>query len=112
MNAVSSLLFYALAAVFEIGGSYALWMVLRLGKSPLWLVPGAISLFVFGLILTRIELEAAGRAYAAYGGIYVTASVIWLWRVEGRTPDIWDIAGTALVLAGSLVILLGRHNSP
>jgi len=105
-----SLAFYALAALLEIGGSYALWSVFRLGRSPLWLVPGAIALFAFAYVLTRVDLDAAGRAYAAYGGIYVAGSVLWLWRIEGRLPDIWDIAGTALILAGSMVILLGRHS--
>ncbi len=106
---LAALSYFSLAAVLEIAGSYAMWMVFRLGKSPLWLIPGVLALCAFAFILTKVDVSAAGRAYAAYGGIYVMASLLWLWRVEGRAPDIWDIAGVLLVLAGTLVILAGRH---
>lgn len=60
---------YIGAAFAEIGGCFPLWAWLRLGKSPLWLLPGAVSLLAFAYLLTRVEAEAAGRAYAAYGGV-------------------------------------------
>lgn len=59
--------------------------------------------------LTRAELEFAGRAYAAYGAIYLAASLVWLWAVEGQAPDRWDMAGATLCLFGATIILLGPH---
>jgi len=106
---VPSIAIYLGAAFFELVGSYAIWAVVRLGKSPLWLIGGTAALVIFTYLLTRIDTDAAGRAYAAYGGIYIFASLAWLWKVDGRTPDIYDIAGVALSVAGALVILLGRH---
>ena len=98
---------YAAAALAEIGGCFAVWGWRRLGW-PAWvLLPGALSLAAFALLLTLSEASAAGRAYAAYGGIYVAASLAWLWAVEGRVPDAWDLGGTALCLVGAGVILWG-----
>jgi len=93
------------AALAEIAGCYAVWAWLRLGRSPLWLVPGALSLALFAFLLTRIDSAAAGRAYAAYGGVYVAISLLWLLVVERVRPDRWDLAGAALCLAGAGVIL-------
>ena len=106
-STLKSLLWYLLAAAGEIAGCFAFWAWLRLGKSPLWTVPGTISLVLFALALTRIDAPAAGRAYAAYGGIYILSSLGWLWRVEGVRPDRWDLIGAAACLAGAAVILLG-----
>lgn len=100
-----SLLIYALAAIAEIGGCFAFWAWLKLGRSPLWALPGVASLIVFALLLTRIDSAAAGRAYAAYGGIYILASMVWMRMVEGAKPDRWDLAGLCLCLAGAAVIL-------
>jgi len=101
---------YILAAIAEIAGCYSLWSVLKLGKSSLWLIPGALSLCAFAWLLTLIDTPAAGRAYAAYGAIYIAASIGWLWLVEKHRPDLWDLAGLALCLAGSAVILFApRH---
>ena len=98
---------YLLAAGAEIAGCFAFWAVLRLGKSPLWMAPGMASLVLFAWLLTRVEADAAGRAYAAYGGIYIAASLIWLWLVEQRAPDRWDLTGAAICLVGAGVILFG-----
>jgi small multidrug resistance family-3 protein len=98
---------YVLAALAEIGGCFAVWAWLRLDKSPLWLIPGAISLMAFAWLLTLVDSPAAGRAYAAYGGVYIAASVAWLWAIEGLRPDRWDMGGAALCLAGAAMILLG-----
>ncbi len=95
------------AAVTEIAGCFAFWAWLRLDKSVLWLVPGVVSLILFAWLLTLIESDAAGRAYAAYGGIYIGASLSWLWAVEGVRPDRWDTIGTAICLAGAALILFG-----
>jgi small multidrug resistance family-3 protein len=104
-------LIYIAAALAEIGGCFAFWAWLRMGKSPLWLAPGIASLVVFAWLLTRVDSDAAGRAYAAYGGIYICASLLWLWSVEGGRPDRWDVGGAALCLIGTCVILLAPRGA-
>jgi small multidrug resistance family-3 protein len=101
-----ALLVYGLAALAEIGGCFAFWAWLRSGASPLWLVPGMALLVAFALLLTLIPTEAAGRAFAAYGGIYIVSSLAWMWAVEGLRPDRFDVIGAAACLAGAAIILL------
>ena len=96
---------YIGAALAEIAGCFAFWAWLRLDKSALWLLPGIASLALFAYLLTLVESAAAGRAYAAYGGVYIAASLLWLWAVEGMQPDRWDLAGAALCLTGAAIIL-------
>jgi small multidrug resistance family-3 protein len=98
---------YVGAAIAEIAGCFAFWAWLRLGKTVWWLVPGLLSLVVFAYLLTLVETNAAGRAYAAYGGIYIVASLLWLWTMESVRPDRWDVAGASICLVGAAVILLG-----
>lgn len=98
---------YGAAALAEIAGCFAFWAVLRHGASALWLAAGAASLILFAWLLTLVETEAAGRAYAAYGGVYVAASLGWLWAVEGVRPDRWDLIGSAVCVAGAAVVLFG-----
>ena len=100
-------LIYGAAALAEIAGCFAFWAWLRLDKSPWWLVPGVVSLGAFAWLLTRVEIDAAGRAYAAYGGIYIAASLLWLWIVEQQRPDRWDATGAAVCLVGAGIILWG-----
>lgn len=100
-------LIYALAALAEIAGCFAFWAWLKLDKSALWLAPGMVSLALFAWLLTLIDSEAAGRAYAAYGGVYIAASLLWLWLAEGVRPDRWDLTGMAVALIGSAIILAG-----
>jgi small multidrug resistance family-3 protein len=100
-------LWFTLAACFEIAGCYTFWLWLRLGKSPLWLLPGVLSLTLFALILTRVEAAYAGRAYAAYGGIYIVASLVWLGLVEKTRPAWTDLVGAALCLLGVAVLVIG-----
>jgi small multidrug resistance family-3 protein len=102
---------YVVASLAEIAGCFAFWAWLRLGKSPFWLAPGIVSLMLFAWLLTRVDSDAAGRAYAAYGGIYICASLVWLWAVEGVRPDRWDVSGAALCLIGTCVILLGPRTA-
>ncbi len=101
---------FLLAALGEIAGSFAFWAVVRLGKSPLWLLPGMISLGLFAWMLTRIDTAFAGRAFAAYGGVYIASSLMWLWLAEGQRPDRWDLIGGAVSLLGAAVILLGHRS--
>lgn len=98
-------LIYTAAAICEIAGCYFVWMWWRLGHSWLWLLPALVSLALFAGLLAFIEAPAAGRIFAAYGGVYVIASLIWMWSVEGLRPDRFDLLGSCLILAGALVVL-------
>ncbi len=102
---------FALAALAEIAGCFAFWIWVRQGASALWLLPGSVSLAVFAWLLTQAEAGFAGRSYAAYGGVYIAAALLWLWRVEGQRPDRWDLIGGALCLAGAAAILLGPRGA-
>jgi len=104
---LSTIAWYILAAIAEIAGCFAFWAVLRLDRSPVWLAAGILSLIVFAYALTRVEAEVAGRAFAAYGGIYIVTSLVWLKVVEGVAPDRWDILGGLICLAGAGLILWG-----
>lgn len=104
---ISAFAIYALAALAEIAGCFAFWGWLKLEKPIWWLFPGMASLALFAWLLTFIDTTAAGRAYAAYGGIYIAASLTWLWLVEGVRPDRWDVTGVTLALAGTIIILAG-----
>lgn len=106
-----SLTYFAAAALAEIAGCFAFWAWLRLEKSALWLVPGVASLALFAWLLTRVDAPFAGRAYAAYGGVYIAASLLWLWAIEGQRPDRWDLIGAAICAIGAAVILLGPRGA-
>jgi small multidrug resistance family-3 protein len=107
MAVLQPLALFLLAALLEIGGCFAFWSVLRLGRSPWLLVPGVLSLILFAAALSRVDTAFAGRAYAAYGGIYIASALLWLLLVERTVPDRWDLAGGLLCLTGALLILLG-----
>lgn len=102
---------YAGAALCEIAGCFAFWAWLRLGRSGWWVAPGMISLGLFAYLLTLVDSDAAGRTYAAYGGVYIVAGILWLWLAEGRHPDRWDIAGGGICLLGTTIILFGRRST-
>ena len=102
-----SVLVYIGAALAEIAGCFAFWGWLRLEKPLWWLVPGVAFLVLFAYLLTLVDSPFAGRAYAAYGGVYIAASLAWLWAVEGARPDRWDAFGSALCILGAAVILFG-----
>ncbi|GAB3588405.1 MAG: YnfA family protein [Acetobacter sp.] len=108
---MSMVLIYCVAAVCEIAGCFSFWAWVRLGRSPLWLAPGGLLLVAFASLLTLVQVDAAGRAFAAYGGIYVAASCLWMWLVEGVWPDRWDMAGAMLCIAGAAVIVLAPHRA-
>jgi small multidrug resistance family-3 protein len=107
---VTLFFWYALAALGEIGGCFAFWAWLRLHKSGIWVIPGIAALIVFALALTRIDTANAGRAYAAYGGVYIISSILWLRIVEGVAPDRWDLLGAGISLVGAGVILFGSRS--
>ena len=95
---------YPLAALADIAGCFAIWAWWRLGASSLWVLPGVLSLALFGWLLAQVRTTAAGRSFAAYGGVYIAASVLWMWLAEGQRPDRWDLIGTAIALAGAASI--------
>ena len=109
---MTSWLAFAGAAVLEIVGCFAFWAWLRLGQSVLWLLPGMAALAGFAALLTIAESPLAGRAYAAYGGIYITAALLWGWLVEGHRPDGWDVTGAVICLSGMAVILFAPRAMP
>ncbi len=98
---------YLVAAAAEIAGCFAFWHVVRSGGSILWLIPGAASLLAFAGALTLVDAAAAGRAFAAYGGVYIIASLAWMWGMEGVRPDRWDTGGAVLCVAGAALIIFG-----
>ena len=106
---MTSFIYYIAAAVAEIAGCFAFWAWLRLGKSMYWILPGIVSLAVFALLLTHIEALFAGRTFAAYGGVYIAASLLWLWVIEHQRPDKWDILGAIICITGAAVILFGQR---
>ena len=100
------------------GQPHAVVWLLHLGRFGFWAwfgvesrcigsFQGVLALVTFAFLLTRIDALFAGRAYAAYGGVYIVASVLWLWSIEGVRPDRWDMIGAAVCLFGAAIILLG-----
>lgn len=106
---MQTFVFFLIAALGEISGCYAFWAWLKLGKSIFWVIPGLFALILFAVALTRIDASNAGRVYAAYGGIYILSSLIWLWMIEGVKPDKWDLLGVTISVIGTVVILFSPH---
>jgi small multidrug resistance family-3 protein len=102
---LTTILIFIAAAILEIARCFAFWVWARQGQSVLWLVPGVLALVSFAWLLTRIDVEHAGRVYAIYGDIYIVASLGWLWAVEGACPDRRDVMGSAICLVGAAIIL-------
>ena len=109
-GSVATLALYALTALLEIAGCFAFWAWLRLDRSDWWAVAGTASLVLFAVLLTRADSAYAGRAFAAYGGVYIASSLVWLWTIESTPPDRWDIAGGAIALMGAALILWGPRS--
>lgn len=109
-DAVTTLLrtygLFVATALAEIVGCFLVHLWIRAGKSAWLLAPAAASLSAFAWLLT-LHPYAAGRTYAAYGGVYILAAVLWLWLVEAQRPDRWDLIGAALCLAGTTIIVMG-----
>ncbi len=108
---MTSILAYIGAAVAEIAGCFAFWAWLRLDKPAWLLIPGVVSLALFAYLLTPVASAVAGRAYASYGGVYIVASLVWLWAMEGVRPDRWDLIGALACLAGAAIILFGPRTA-
>lgn len=102
---MATIAIYLSAALAEIAGCFAFWAWLKLDKPVWWLLPGLLALAVFAWLLTLVDSPAAGRAFAAYGGIYIVASLAWMALVEKAPPDRYDLAGAVLCLAGAAIII-------
>jgi small multidrug resistance family-3 protein len=95
-----------LGGLFEIGGGFLVWRWLREG-SPLWTgLSGLAVLGLYGVVVTWQPLPF-GRAYAAYGGVFVVLSILWALALDGFRPDRWDLAGAAVILSGVVVMVFG-----
>ena len=102
---------FALTAVAEIVGCYLPWLVLKQDRSAWLLVPAALSLAAFAWLLT-LHPTAAGRTYAAYGGMYIAVALLWLRIIDGIALTRWDIAGAGVALVGMAIIALQPAASP
>ena len=103
-----NLLLFLGAAIFEIAGCFSFWMWIRLHKSFWWTAPGMLSLALFAYLLTLVESDYAGRSYAAYGAIYICASIAWMWVVENNSPTKIDLLGASVCLIGAAIILFAQ----
>lgn len=101
---------FVITAVAEIIGCYLPYLWLKRDGSPWLLVPAALSLALFAWLLT-LHPTAAGRVYAAYGGVYVAVAISWLWLVDGNRPTAWDLIGAAVTVAGMAIIMLAPRAS-
>jgi small multidrug resistance family-3 protein len=101
---------FALTALSEIIGCYLPYLWLKQGKSIWLLLPAAVSLALFAWLLT-LHPTAAGRVYAAYGGVYVATAIIWLWLVDGIRPTPWDLLGATVAMLGMAIIMFAPRSA-
>ncbi len=100
---------FILTAVAEIVGCYLPYLWLRKNASAWLLVPGGLSLCLFAWLLS-LHPTAAGRVYAAYGGVYIAAAIVWLWVLDAEQPTVWDLIGSGVEIVGMCIIMFGpRH---
>lgn len=104
-----TLILYAVTAVAEIVGCYLPYLWLKQGRSPWLLVPAAASLALFAWLLS-LHPTAAGRVYAAYGGVYIGIAMLWLWWVDGIRPSAWDLVGCLVALFGMAIIMFAPRS--
>lgn len=108
MLVLKTSLLFVITAVAEIIGCYLPFLWLKEGKSIWLLVPAGLSLILFTWLLTLHD-TSAGRTYAAYGGVYVSVALFWMWLIEGQRPDQWDIIGVIVILIGTGIIVFSPH---
>src|SRR5437870_1902195 len=101
---LQSLLTFLLAACAEIGGAYAVWQWVRSGRSVLVGILGTVLLLVYALVQTT-QVFSFGRAFAAYGGVFIVVATLWVWLIDEHTPDGWDWLGAGVCLTGALIIV-------
>jgi small multidrug resistance family-3 protein len=107
---LKTLFLFLATAIAEIVGCYLPYLWIKQGRSAWLLIPAAVSLALFAWLLT-LHPTAAGRTYAAYGGVYIFTAVLWLWVIDGIRPTTWDVAGSALALAGMAIIMFGPRQA-
>lgn len=107
---LKTFLLFAATAVAEIVGCYLPFLWLKKNGSAWLLVPAAASLALFAWLLA-LHPTAAGRVYAAYGGVYIGVAIIWLWLIDGQKPSQWDLLGAAVAIVGMAIIMLGPKPS-
>lgn len=110
MFELKTLALFAVTAIAEIVGCYLPYLWLKQDKSILLLIPAAISLAVFAWLLT-LHPAAAGRVYAAYGGVYIFVALLWLWGVDGVKPSMWDLIGGSVALVGMAIIIFAPRSA-
>lgn len=106
MDMAKTFALFLLTAVAELVGCYLPYMWLKQGRSVLLLIPAAVSLALFTWLLT-LHPTASGRVYAAYGGVYVSVAIMWLWAVDSVKPTVTDAVGVAVCLLGTAIIVFG-----
>lgn len=110
MDLLKILGLFILTALAEIIGCYLPYLWLKQGQSVWLLVPAALSLVAFVWLLT-LHPQAAGRVYAAYGGVYISVALMWLWAVESTRPTVTDWIGVSVCLLGMSIIMLGARQA-
>ena len=110
MFELKTLALFLITAVAEIVGCYLPYLWLKQGKSAWLLLPAALSLALFAWLLS-LHPTAAGRVYAAYGGVYIFVAILWLWFVDGIQPTRWDLLGTLVALAGMAIIMFAPRDA-
>lgn len=104
MEIVKTFALFLVTAVAEIVGCYLPYLWLKKNGSAWLLVPALVSLALFAWLLS-LHPTAAGRVYAAYGGVYVGVAILWLWLVDGHRPTQWDVLGAAVAISGMAIIM-------
>jgi small multidrug resistance family-3 protein len=110
MLILKSFALFVITAVAEILGCYLPYLWLKKNGSPWLLIPALASLAIFAWLLT-LHPTAAGRVYAAYGGVYICVAIVWLWLVDGIRPTSWDLIGAGIALTGMVIIVLGPRQA-
>ena len=110
MTELKTLGLFFVTALAEIVGCYLPYLWLREGKTVWLLVPGAMSLVAFAWLLS-LHPAAAGRVYAAYGGVYIFMAILWLWAVDGIRPTVWDLVGSVVALTGMAIIMFAPRST-
>ncbi len=109
MFELKTIALFLVTAIAEIVGCYLPYLWLNQNKSAWLLVPAALSLALFAWLLS-LHPAAAGRVYAAYGGVYIFVAILWLWSVDGIRPTTWDLVGASVAMAGMAIIMFApRH---
>ena len=110
MEVMKTFALFVVTAIAEIVGCYLPYLVLKKGSSAWLLVPAGVSLALFAWLLS-LHPTAAGRVYAAYGGVYVSVAIMWLWLVDSVRPTNWDLVGSSIAILGMMIIIYGARSS-